>query len=187
MGLFDKFKQGLTKTKKVMDIQLTGIFAEYDPNDTEEFFEDLEECLILADTGIQTTERALNELREAIETKKLRDGASVKQEFVRILTKIIKVQDTMLLTTTQPSVILIVGVNGVGKTTTIGKLACQMDREGYNVLLSAADTFRAAASEHLGLVVHPAELAVPAAPAAAAGLRGEAGCACAGRWGQDGC
>ena len=149
MGFFDKFKQGLTKTKKVMDVQLTGIFAEYDPNDTEEFFEDLEECLILADTGIQTTERAMNELREAIETKKLRDGASVKQEFVRILTKIIKVQDTMLLTTTQPSVILIVGVNGVGKTTTIGKLACQMDKEGYNVLLSAADTFRAAASEQL--------------------------------------
>lgn len=149
MGFFDKFKQGLTKTKKVMDVQLTGIFAEYDPDDTEEFFEDLEECLILADTGIQTTERAMNELREAIETKKLRDGASVKQEFVRILTKIIKVQDTMLLTTTQPSVILVVGVNGVGKTTTIGKLACQMDKEGYNVLLSAADTFRAAASEQL--------------------------------------
>ena len=149
MGLFDKLKQGLTKTKKVMDIQLTGIFAEYDPNDTEEFFEDLEECLILADTGIQTTERAINELRDAIETKKLRDGAAVKQEFVRILTKIIKVQDTMLLTTTQPSVILLVGVNGVGKTTTIGKLACQMDREGYNVLLSAADTFRAAAAEQL--------------------------------------
>ena len=149
MGLFDKFKQGLTKTKKVMDIQLTGIFAEYDPDDTEEFFEDLEECLILADTGIQTTERAIGELRTAIETKKLRDGAAVKQEFVRILTKIIKVQDTMLLTTTQPSVILVVGVNGVGKTTTIGKLACQMDKEGYNVLLSAADTFRAAASEQL--------------------------------------
>ena len=149
MGIFDKFKQGLTKTKKVMDVQLTGIFAEYDPNDTEEIFEDLEECLILADTGIQTTERAMNELHEAIETKKLRDGASVKQEFVRILTKIIKVQDTMLLTTTQPSVILVVGVNGVGKTTTIGKLACQMDKEGYNVLLSAADTFRAAASEQL--------------------------------------
>ena len=149
MGFFDKFRQGLTKTKKVMDVQLTGIFAEYDPDDTEEFFEDLEECLILADTGIQTTERAMNELRAAIETKKLRDGAAVKQEFVRILTRIIKVQDTMLLTTTQPSVILVVGVNGVGKTTTIGKLACQMDKEGYNVLLSAADTFRAAASEQL--------------------------------------
>ena len=151
MGLFDKFRQGLNKTKKVMDVQLTGIFAEYDPDDTEEFFEDLEECLILADTGIQTTERALGELRQAIETKKLRDGASVKQEFVRILTKIIKVQDTMLLTTTQPSVILVVGVNGVGKTTTIGKLACQLDKEGYNVLLSAADTFRAAASEQLSV------------------------------------
>ena len=154
-----------------MDVQLTGIFAEYDPNDTDEFFEDLEECLILADTGIQTTERAIGELREAIETKKLRDGAAVKQEFVRILTKIIKVQDTMLLTTTQPSVILVVGVNGVGKTTTIGKLACQMDKEGYNVLLSAADTFRAAAADQLEIwaeragvpIVRHAEGADPAA------------------------
>ena len=82
MGFFDKFKQGLTKTKKVMDVQLTGIFAEYDPNDTEEFFEDLEECLILADTGIQTTERAMNELREAIQMKKLRDKiADMQREY----------------------------------------------------------------------------------------------------------
>ena len=148
MGFFDKIKQGLTKTKKNLDAQLTGIFASYVPGD-EAFFEDLEESLILADTGIETTERAINELRRAIEQKKLRAGAEVKEEFVRILTKILKVQDTMLLLTTQPSVVLVVGVNGVGKTTTIGKLAAQLKSEGSKVLLSAGDTFRAAAAEQL--------------------------------------
>ena len=148
MGLFDKLKQGLSKTKGKMDVQLTGIFASYEPGD-EDFFEELEECLILADTGIETTEQAISDLRKAIETKKLRSGAEVKQEFVQILSKIIKVQDTALLLTTQPSVILMVGVNGVGKTTTIGKLAHQLKADGKKVLLCAADTFRAAAAEQL--------------------------------------
>ena len=79
MGFFDKIKQGLTKTKKNLDAQLTGIFASYTPGD-EEFFEDLEESLILADTGVETTERAIHELRRAIELKKLRTGTEVKQE-----------------------------------------------------------------------------------------------------------
>lgn len=145
MGFFDKIKQGLTKTKTKMDAQLTGIFAAYEPGD-EEFFEDLEETLILADTGVETTTKAIAQLRKAIELKKLTTGAEVKKEFVQILTRILKVQDTMLLLTTQPSVVLVVGVNGVGKTTTIGKLASQLKKEGNRVLLSAADTFRAAAA-----------------------------------------
>lgn len=148
MGFFDKIKQGLTKTKKQLDAQLTGVFASYVPGD-EDFFEELEESLILADTGVETTERAISELRQAIGQKHLRSGTEVKAEFVRILTRILKVQDTMLLLTTQPSVILVVGVNGVGKTTTIGKLAAQRKREGDRVLLAAADTFRAAAAEQL--------------------------------------
>lgn len=148
MGFFDKIKQGLSKTKKNLDAQLTGIFASYEPGD-EDFFEELEESLILADTGIETTERAITALRRAIEQKKLRSGTAVKREFVQILTRILKVQDTMLLLTTQPSVVLVVGVNGVGKTTTIGKLAAQLKREGSQVLLSAADTFRAAAADQL--------------------------------------
>ena len=141
-------KQGLTKTMTKMDAQLTGIFAAYEPGD-EEFFEDLEETLILADTGVETTTKAIAQLRKAIELKKLRTGAEVKKEFVQILTRILKVQDTMLLLTTQPSVVLVVGVNGVGKTTTIGKLAAQLKKEGNRVLLSAADTFRAAAADQL--------------------------------------
>ena len=148
MGFFDKIKQGLTKTKTKMDAQLTGIFAAYEPGD-EEFFEDLEETLILADTGVETTTKAIAQLRKAIELKKLRTGAEVKKEFVQILTRILKVQDTMLLLTTQPSVVLVVGVNGVGKTTTIGKLAAQLKKEGNRILLSAADTFRAAAADQL--------------------------------------
>ena len=148
MGFFDKIKQGLTKTKTKMDAQLTGIFAAYEPGD-EEFFEDLEETLILADTGVETTTKAIAQLRKAIELKKLRTGAEVKKEFVQILTRILEVQDTMLLLTTQPSVVLVVGVNGVGKTTTIGKLAAQLKKEGNRVLLSAADTFRAAAADQL--------------------------------------
>ena len=148
MGFFDKIKQGLTKTKTKMDAQLTGIFAAYEPGD-EEFFEDLEETLILADTGVETTTKAIAQLRKAIELKKLRTGAEVKKEFVQILTRILKVQDTMLLLTTQPSVVLVVGVNGVGKTTTIGKLAHQLRDQGKKVLLCAGDTFRAAAADQL--------------------------------------
>ncbi len=148
MGFFDKIKQGLTKTKTKMDAQLTGIFAAYEPGD-EEFFEDLEETLILADTGVETTTKAIAQLRKAIELKKLRTGAEVKKEFMQILTRILKVQDTMLLLTTQPSVVLVVGVNGVGKTTTIGKLAHRLSGEGKRVLLCAADTFRAAAADQL--------------------------------------
>ena len=129
MGFFDKIKQGLTKTKTKMDAQLTGIFAAYEPGD-EEFFEDLEETLILADTGVETTTKAIAQLRKAIELKKLRTGAEVKKEFVQILTRILKVQDTMLLLTTQPSVVLVVGVNGVGKTTTIGKIASRLKKVG---------------------------------------------------------
>ena len=150
MGFFDKIKQGLTKTKTKMDAQLTGIFAAYAPGD-EEFFEDLEETLILADTGVETTTKAIAQLRKAIELKKLTTGAEVKKEFVQILTRILKVQDTMLLLTTQPSVVLVVGVNGVGKTTTIGKLAHQLIEQGKKVLLCAGDTFRAAAAEQLGI------------------------------------
>ena len=156
MGFFDKIKQGLTKTKTKMDAQLTGIFAAYEPGD-EEFFEDLEETLILADTGVETTTKAIAQLRKAIELKKLRTGAEVKKEFVQILTRILKVQDTMLLLTTQPSVVLVVGVNGVGKTTTIGKIANQLHQAGKKVLLCAGDTFRAAAADQLEIWANRAE------------------------------
>ena len=95
MGLFDKFRQGLSKTKSRMDEQLTGIFAAYEPGD-EDFFDDLEECLILADTGIDTTEEAIGKLRTAIAEKKLRSGAEVKREFVAILTKMINPESSSL-------------------------------------------------------------------------------------------
>ena len=116
---------------------------------TRIFFEDLEETLILADTGVETTTKAIAQLRKAIELKKLRTGAEVKKEFVQILTRILKVQDTMLLLTTQPSVVLVVGVNGVGKDDDDRQARRPAQKEGNRVLLSAADTFRAAAADQL--------------------------------------
>ena len=100
MGFFDKIKQGLTKTKTKMDAQLTGIFAAYEPGD-EEFFEDLEETLILADTGVETTTKAIAQLRKAIELKKLRTGAEVKKEFVQILARILRNFTVVVVTRTE--------------------------------------------------------------------------------------
>ena len=152
MGFFDKIKQGLTKTKTKMDAQLTGIFAAYEPGD-EEFFEDLEETLILADTGVETTTKAIAQLRKAIELKKLRTGAEVKKEFVQILTRILKVQDTMLLLTTQPSVVLVVGVNGVGKTTTCGMIIDYLCKQKKGPILVVDADANSNLNEVLGVEV----------------------------------
>ena len=152
MGFFDKIKQGLTKTKTKMDAQLTGIFAAYEPGD-EEFFEDLEETLILADTGVETTTKAIAQLRKAIELKKLTTGAEVKKEFVQILTRILKVQDTMLLLTTQPSVVLVVGVNGVGKTTTCGMIIDYLCKQKKGPILVVDADANSNLNEVLGVEV----------------------------------
>ena len=152
MGFFDKIKQGLTKTKTKMDAQLTGIFAAYAPGD-EEFFEDLEETLILADTGVETTTKAIAQLRKAIELKKLTTGAEVKKEFVQILTRILKVQDTMLLLTTQPSVVLVVGVNGVGKTTTCGMIIDYLCKQKKGPILVVDADANSNLNEVLGVEV----------------------------------
>ena len=135
-----------------MDAQLTGIFAAYEPGD-EEFFEDLEETLILADTGVETTTKAIAQLRKAIELKKLRTGAEVKKEFVQILTRILKVQDTMLLLTTQPSVVLVVGVNGVGKTTTCGMIIDYLCKQKKGPILVVDADANSNLNEVLGVEV----------------------------------
>ena len=144
MGFFDKIKQGLEKTRR----QMGGLFAEF-TGENEEFFEELEDSLILADAGVDTAMKAVEELRERVRTNALRGPEEVKGALVDILAEHLSVGSFELKLETKPSVILMVGVNGVGKTTTIGKLAARYTAEGKKVQLAAADTFRAAAAEQL--------------------------------------
>ena len=137
MGFFDKLKKITTN--------LFGGFTEAD----EAFFEELEESLILADLGMDTALEAVEQLRQRVRKEKLRDQEEVKAALRDILVEMMDVGDTTLDTSTQPSVVLFIGVNGVGKTTSIGKLGNQLKSEGKRVLFCAADTFRAAAADQL--------------------------------------
>jgi len=150
MGFFDKIKSGLQKTRNNMAVSLNSMIADF-TGENEEFYEELEETLILADAGVEATERAVEKLRDTVSQRGLRGGDEVKEAMTQILTEALTVGDTALKLDTKPSVILVVGVNGVGKTTTIGKLACAMGAEGKKILLCAGDTFRAAAAEQLGI------------------------------------
>ena len=144
MGFFDKIKQGLEKTRR----QMGGLFAEFS-GENEEFYDELEEALIIADAGAATAEKAVERLREKVRSESLRGQDEVRAALVDILAEALEVGSFELRLETKPSVILMVGVNGVGKTTTIGKLAAKYSAEGKKVLLAAADTFRAAAAEQL--------------------------------------
>ncbi|MBO4831446.1 MAG: signal recognition particle-docking protein FtsY [Oscillospiraceae bacterium] len=150
MGFFEKIKNGLLRTKKSVGAQLNGMFAAF-TGANEEFFEELEETLILADIGVETTEQVVDELREVTRREGYRKGEEIKNALAEILEKHLDTGDTALSLSTKPSVILVVGVNGVGKTTTIGKLAAFLGGEGKKVLLCAGDTFRAAAAEQLSV------------------------------------
>lgn len=144
MGFFDKIKEGLTKTRR----QIGSAFAEF-AGDNELFYEELEESLIIADAGVETATKAVSRLRDAVREKHLIGAGEAKEALVDILADMLSVGDFKLKLDTKPSVILVVGVNGVGKTTTIGKLASKLSCEGEKVLLAAGDTFRAAAAEQL--------------------------------------
>ena len=148
MGFFDKIKQGLSRTRQNMAISLNSMFASF-TGENEAFFEELEETLILADAGVDTSVEAVERLRETVKARGLRGGAEVKAALAEILEDVLEVGDRSLKLETKPAVILVVGVNGVGKTTTIGKLAARLQSEGKKVLLCAGDTFRAAAAEQL--------------------------------------
>lgn len=150
MGFFDKIKSGLSKTTKNISNQLGGMIASF-TGANEEFFEELEETLILADLGIDTSLKAVEELRATVKKNNLRRGEDIKNALAQILVDILDVGDMKLKLDTKPSVVLVIGVNGVGKTTTIGKLAMRMKNSGKKVLLCAGDTFRAAASEQLAV------------------------------------
>ncbi len=148
MGFFSKIKEGLTKTRETMSQVMDAIFMS-DSDIDDDFYDELEECLILADMGVETTTKAVNWLRKEVSKRGLYTPAEAKEFLKRILTEMLCVGDMELDLSTNPSVILVIGVNGVGKTTTIGKLATRMVSEGKNVLLVAGDTFRAAAADQL--------------------------------------
>ena len=148
MSFFEKIKNGLARTKQSMTVSMNNLFSSF-TGENEEFFDDLEETLILADAGVETAEKAVERLREVVHERGLRGGAEVQGAFVEIMADMLSGEDLGMKLETKPSVILMVGVNGVGKTTTIGKLAAKYTQEGKKVLLCAADTFRAAAAEQL--------------------------------------
>jgi fused signal recognition particle receptor len=148
MGFFNKIKEGLKKTKDNVTKQINSAIASF-TGANEEFFEELEEILILADVGVETSTNAVDRLREVTKENHLTTSEEIKGALADILKDIIAFNNRDLRLETKPSVILVIGVNGVGKTTTIGKLAMQLKNEGNKVLLCAGDTFRAAAAEQL--------------------------------------
>ena len=149
MGFFEKLKAGLAKTKNAVFGRLDALFRGFSKVD-EEMLEELEEVLITADMGVNTTETILDELRERIKKDKITEPEQVKTALQEILTAMIGEGEPLKLETT-PAVILVIGVNGVGKTTSIAKIANVLKNEGKQVLLAAADTFRAAAIDQLGI------------------------------------
>ena len=144
MGFFDKIKQGLSKTAASISNVFTG-FSEID----DDFYDELEESLILADLGMDTTMKAMDGLRAKVKAGHLKTTEEARTALKDVLTEMLQVGDTALNLSTRPSVVLVIGVNGVGKTTTIGKIAHQLRDQGKKVLLCAADTFRAAAADQL--------------------------------------
>ena len=148
MGFFDKIKAGLQKTRDALSNTLGGIFTGFSEID-DDFYDELEECLILADLGVETATKATEELRKKVRAEHLKSTEEARIALKQILLEMVSVGSRELNMTTKPSVILVIGVNGVGKTTTIGKLAAQLVKEGKKVLLVAGDTFRAAAADQL--------------------------------------
>ena len=148
MGFFEKLKQGLSKTKSSFDEKINSVFSNFRKVD-EDFLEELEEALILSDIGIETSEKIIRNLRDRIKRQRIEDEEVVKSTLREIMKEILDIAEPKLNLETKPSVILVVGVNGVGKTTSIGKIAAKLTREGKKVVIAAADTFRAAAVEQL--------------------------------------
>ena len=147
MGFFDKLKQGLFKTKNAIVGKIDDLMKKFVKID-EDLFDELEELLISADIGVNTTEEILDELRDTVRDNRLKEPEDVKRELFDILRRMIGEHEPLNLTT-KPSVILVIGVNGVGKTTSIGKISAELKRQGKRVVVCAADTFRAAAAEQL--------------------------------------
>ena len=148
MGFFDKIKAGLAKTRAALSDTLGEVFSGFQTID-DDFYDELEETLILADLGVDTATKVVEELRRRAMNRGWNHPDHVRFGLKQLLTEMLNVGDTALNLSTTPSVILVIGVNGVGKTTTIGKIAKQLTDQGKNVVLVAGDTFRAAAADQL--------------------------------------
>lgn len=148
MSFFDKLKVGLGKTKNNINEKFNDIFSNFRKVD-EDLLDELEEVLIMSDIGIETSSEIISRLRERIKKENIKDAEEVKEKLREIIIDILNVDNKELKLNTKPSVILVIGVNGVGKTTSIGKIANNLKKNGKKVILSAADTFRAAAVEQL--------------------------------------
>ena len=148
MGFFEKLKRGMNKTKNAFDEKINNVFKSFRKVD-EDFLDELEEILIMSDIGVDTSVEIINNLRNKIKKEKLQDEEDVKKALREEMQNILDVTDVSLHLNTNPSVILVVGVNGVGKTTSIGKIANRLVKDGKKVVVAAADTFRAAAVEQL--------------------------------------
>lgn len=148
MGFFDKLKEGLGKTKQTLNEKINDVFANF-RKVNEDLLDELEEALIMSDIGIETSTKIIDELRTRIKKENIQDEEAVRRVLKEEMIKLLDVGDTALNLATVPSVILVVGVNGVGKTTSIGKIANNLRKSGKKVVIAAADTFRAAAVEQI--------------------------------------
>lgn len=148
MGFFDKLKNGLGKTKQNINDKINNVFANFRKVD-EELLDELEEALIMSDIGIETSTKIISELRNRIKKENIQDEETIKTALREEMVKLLDVGETKLDLSTSPAVILVVGVNGVGKTTSIGKIANNLRKSGKKVVIAAADTFRAAAVEQI--------------------------------------
>ena len=148
MGFFDKLKSGLGKTKQTINEKINDVFSNFRKVD-EELLEELEEALIMSDIGIETSTKIINELRIRVKKENIQDEENVRKALKEEMVKLLDIETPELKLETTPSVILVVGVNGVGKTTSIGKIANSLRKSGKKVVIAAADTFRAAAVEQI--------------------------------------
>ncbi len=148
MGFFDKIKAGMAKTRDAFSNTIGSVFSGFSEID-DDFYDELEECLILADLGVETATKATAMLRKTVREQHLKTAEEAKLALKEILVNMLDVGSAELCLDTKPSVVLVIGVNGVGKTTTIGKIATGLVKQGKKVMLVAGDTFRAAAADQL--------------------------------------
>lgn len=150
MGFFEKLKNGLKKTKEVLMKPVNSLFSSYDKVD-DEFFEELFDILVMSDVGVATSQEIIGSLKERLKEKKIKETGAAREELISIMTGLVDSENGTIDLEKTPTVILVIGVNGVGKTTSIGKIATLLKSKGKKVVLAAADTFRAAAIEQLGV------------------------------------